>query len=379
MRIFVYAVAALAVIGVSSPGAVRAALATCTSALFEATPFLIAGLALSRILGRRRIVEYLGCGCGDGPSARSLPAAIATWLLFGPSIAVARFIAAFLVDRFLHRATDRSATFSTPSVSLLHQLAALVPAAILAGIAVEFFGTLKMEHLSPMLSAALGTLLGFAAAPCGLGAIVVAGALRVRAPIAAATFLCIAGIADLSVVRPTARRAVDHDVFAYTVLAAALAVVALRRGDALVHPAFVAALACCACVSICFAAVYRKRRSVAGRIAPILMLVGALVGAPPPQYRASETTLGDLFAGEHLTFTGALAREGTSSTIVRYAITCCRADAVPVAVRLDRSPSYSAGTWLRVTGTVANVNGTFRLRVASIARLPPPLDPFIYR
>ena len=37
---------------------------------------------------------------------------------------------------------------------------------------------------------------GFAAAPCGLGAVAVAGALRVRDPIAAAAFLCVAGIVD---------------------------------------------------------------------------------------------------------------------------------------------------------------------------------------
>ena len=267
MRTFVYAVAALAVVSVSSPDAVRAALAACASALFEATPFLIAGVALSRMLARRRIVEYLGCGCGDGPSARSLPAAIATWLLFGPSIAVARFIAASFVERLLHRSAGRRATLSTVSPTLLNQLAALLPAAIVAGAAIQFAGTLNLERLAPGLSAALGGLLGFTAAPCGLGAIVIAGALRVRAPIAAATFLCVAGIADLSALRPTPHRSVDHDAFSYTVLAGALAIVALRRGDALVHPAFVAALACCACVSIGYAAVYRHRRSPAGRIA----------------------------------------------------------------------------------------------------------------
>ena len=109
------------------------------------------------------------------------------------------------------------------------------------------------------------------------------------------------------------------------------------------------------------------------------MLAGALLGAAPPQYRATETTLTDLFAGERLTFTGALARDGNASAVVRYAITCCRADAAPVAVRLDRSPPFPTGTWLRVAGSVENVNGELRLITTRIERIAPPTDPFIYR
>lgn len=87
----------------------------------------------------------------------------------------------------------------------------------------------------------------------------------------------------------------------------------------------------------------------------------------------------DLFAGERLTFTGALDREGSSSAVVRYAITCCRADAAPVAVRIDRAPPYPNGTWLRVEGRVAQNAGNLRLVTEHAERVAPPADPFLYR
>jgi uncharacterized membrane protein YcgQ (UPF0703/DUF1980 family) len=109
------------------------------------------------------------------------------------------------------------------------------------------------------------------------------------------------------------------------------------------------------------------------------MLIGALAGAPPLQYSATETTLTDFFPGERLIFTGALSRDTSNDALVRYAITCCRADAAPVAVRLVRPLPYAAGTWLRVDGTLARSSGELRLRPQRIERIAPPADPFIYR
>jgi len=80
------------------------------------------------------------------------------------------------------------------------------------------------------------------------------------------------------------------------------------------------------------------------------MLAGALLGAPAPAYRETETTMTGLFAGEHLTFTGALVREGAHDAVVRYAVTCCRADAAPVVVRLTRRVAYANGSWFAWTG-----------------------------
>jgi hypothetical protein len=363
----------------SSPDAMRSALATSASALFEAMPFLLAGLLLARLLhGRAEIVEHLGCGCGRGPSARSLPSAAATWLVFGPIVALVRYLGALLAARLLYREL-RSEHGEDEDVRLLGELASVLPAALVAAVAMQGFASFNLARISPIENALVGAALGFTTAPCGLGTVAIAGALRIRAPVAAAAFLCIAGIVDLRALRRTRPHSLGHDAFAYVVLATALAIVAARNGGALVHPRFAPALAFCSCATLLFAVIYRQCRSPGARVAPMLMLVGALLGAPPPQYHATETTLSDLFAGEHLTFTGALERERGASAVVRYAITCCRADAAPIAVRLDRALPYAAGTWLRVDGRVEKTDDDFRLMPTSIERVPAPADPFIYR
>jgi uncharacterized membrane protein YcgQ (UPF0703/DUF1980 family) len=122
----------------------------------------------------------------------------------------------------------------------------------------------------------------------------------------------------------------------------------------------------------------RREGCTAARIAPAIMLTGALLGAPPPRYQATETTMRDLFAGERLSFTGTLVRASGTSAIVRYAITCCRADASPIAVRLERSPPDENGAWLRVDGVVEDRDGAMQLQAHRIQRISPPNDPFIY-
>ncbi len=76
-------------------------------------------------------MAYLGCGCGTGPSARSLPATAAAWLVFGPLVAVARFLAAVVVARW----TVAQNRHDPPE--LLDELGALVPAALVAGAVTE--------------------------------------------------------------------------------------------------------------------------------------------------------------------------------------------------------------------------------------------------
>jgi hypothetical protein len=379
MRNILYGSAALAVVLLWSPAAMRSALATSASALFEATPFLFGGLVLSRLLQRRsNVVEYLGCGCMGGPSARSLPSAAATWLVFGPGVALARYAAATFTARILCRGS-RDGHGTNARSHLLCELASVLPAALVAGVAMQCFAAFDSSRISPIGNALLGAALGFTAAPCGLGAVAIAGALRFRAPVAAAAFLCVAGIIDLPALRRTPRGQIGHDAFAYAVLAIALAIVAWHHGGALVHPRFAVALAVCSCAAFFCTAIYRRSRSAGARAAPVLMLAAALLGAPAPQYHATETTLSDLFAGERLTFTGAFEREQGASIIVRYAITCCRADAAPVAVRLDRPLRYAPGTWLRVDGRIESIGNDFRLIPTAIERVPAPVDPFIYR
>lgn len=377
MRVALYGAALLALAMLFSPDAVRSALAASASALFEAAPFVLAGIVAGRFLRHPHAIAYLGCGCTAGPSARSLPAAAATWLLFGPLVAAARLAAAMAVARLLRR--ERRSEGCPHAPDLLAETAALLPPALLAGAAVQFAAALDLAKLPPWLSVAAGAALGFATAPCGLGAIAVAGTLRVQAPIAAAAFLCVAGIVDLRALRRRVHLDEGHDALAYAALAAAFAIVALRRGDALVHPAIAPLMALCAGAAAICAIAHRHEQTPSRRLAPVLMLIGALAGAPPPQYHATETTLSDLFAGERLTFTGALARQGSASALVRYAITCCRADAAPIVVRLDRTPRYPSGTWLRIDGRIESASGDLRLVAGSTQRIAPPTDPFIYR
>jgi uncharacterized membrane protein YcgQ (UPF0703/DUF1980 family) len=109
------------------------------------------------------------------------------------------------------------------------------------------------------------------------------------------------------------------------------------------------------------------------------MLAATLGHAPPPAYYVTETTLAQAYAGEAVDFRGALADSGTHQALVRYAITCCRADAQPVGVELERPLREPPGTWLHARGTLAQLDGRFLLRVQRYERIPAPADPFVYR
>jgi hypothetical protein len=380
MRTVLYGVAVLALTILFAPDAIRSALAASASALFEATPFLFASLVIAGVLPRRLYaLEYLGCGCARGPSARSLPAAAATWLIFGPAVAVARYVAALSVAHLLDRRARSGESTAHEHPALLDELGTLILPALLAGAAMQLCSGVDAHRLSPAGSAFFGAMLGFVAAPCGLGAVALAGALRGPAPVAAAALLCVAGIVDLRALRPIPHRRSSHDAFGYALLALALGLVAWRRGGDLVHPAMSLPIGCCASGALIYAFKHRRERAAAGRTAPALMLAGALIGAPPPQYHVTETTLTDLFAGERLTFTGTLLHQDGAGALVRYAITCCRADASPIVLRLDHPPHYPAGTWLRVDGRIENTGGEFRLAPDAIERIAPPSDPFVYR
>jgi hypothetical protein len=379
VRTILYGTAALALTMLTSPDGIRSALAASASALVEAAPFLFASAALARALRRRpRVAEYFGCGCGAGPSARSLPATALTWLLFGPYVALARFGAASIAARILSRTAARCEQHRDEDLRTLGQLAGVVPAALFAGAATQLGAFFDPAHLTALQSIFCGALFGFIAAPCGLGAVAVAGALRERDPAAAAGFLCVAGLVDVRALCAPSRNRAGADVFAYIMLAAALGIVALRHGGALVHPAFALPIATCAIAAACLALFARRRRCATVRFAPAIMLAGVLLGAPPPRYHATETTMRDLFAGERLSFTGTLVRAAGTSAIVRYAITCCRADAAPIVVRLDRPPAYEIGTWLRVDGIMEDRGGAMRLATQRIQRVDAPNDPFLY-
>jgi len=320
------------------------------------------------------MVPYLGCGCGTGPSARSLPAAAAACLVLGPFVAGARLAAAIAVDRVFR--SCGSCTHGDDS--MLVQLQAILPLAGLGAFVASFAPVLFGMHPPPLAAFTGGALAAFVMSPCGIGTIGLAAALRHALPCASVAFLCVAGIFDLRtwIRMPHARR--QHDVCAYAVAALACSLVAARHGGALVHPRIAILLWPCAVACGILVYRYRSEQNWRLRIVPAVMLAGAVLAAPPPEYHATETTLTDAFAGEHLDFTGVVSHAGGATTLVRYAITCCRADAAPIVIRLAAAPPSARG-WMRARGVLVQAANGLRLQAGSLQAVSPPNDPFVYR
>jgi hypothetical protein len=334
---------------------------------------MLAAAVLSHRLPPRvsRMVPYLGCGCGTGPSARSIPGALATALSFGPAAAALRLAAALILGRVLRAKTPRCAAEAP-----LTALYALLPACIGAAFVAHFAALVVGLRLGTWQGLAAGAFAGFLAAPCALGAPALAAALRGVSPAAAAGFLCVAGIADVRVFgRNPGRHFEEHDALAYLLLALACALAALRGGAQLVHPLFVPALYACAAVFGYSSYRRRSARRPLLRIAPAIVLAGVFAASPPPEYHATETTLGDAFPGERIDFTGVATQTGSTTTLVRFAITCCRADAAPIVVRLSRARPALHG-WVHARGTL---DPLLALDVQSLQRIAAPADPFVYR
>jgi len=345
MNAFFIICAAAALAFVPVP-ALQAVLATAASTLFESTPFILAGLLLAGAASRRGApAALLGCGCSGGPGALALPVFAATLLTLGPIVAVARWLAALGISR-LRRDTAREHVH--PAVG--SDLFSLLPFALASGV---FFGIVPLQStaaLHPILGIFCAAVAAFCASPCGFGALALAVTLQRGAPLAAAAVLCIAGVCDLRALRITRVRASLHDAPAYAIAAAACFFLALHHGNTLVNPRFIIPLFCSAAVLAFFAWRYRKERAPLARWAPTLMLAMSIMSAPPPAYFATETTLGDAFAGEALTFRGVLANANGHTSLVRYAVTCCRADAQPVSVRLTAPLRESQGAWIFARG-----------------------------
>ena len=360
--------------------------ATAAATLLEAVPFVLAAWLLAKLLPRAsRWVSLLGCGCGGGPSAQSLPAAAATWLAFGPWIAIGRFVAAIALsrlsfDKLRMTHTTCHAELVEAGDAPIATLHSLLPFAIVAGVVSHVLPMLYgFSTIDPVVGALAGALLGFTLAPCGLGVVGVAGALRGISPAASLGFLCVAGIADVRALLDHHAAHVDHDPTAYVIAAVACLLVSWHGGATLVHPRFVIPLLVSVAVLIVLAWKHRRNRSARAIIAPALLLAVGIAGAPPPTYHATPTTLADAFPGEDLTFPGVVARTGTDTSLVRYAITCCRADAAPIAVLLADPVSARDGTWLQAGGALVFIDGSLRLRVARSHAVAPPSDPFLYR
>ncbi len=355
---------------------VTALLVTTAATLMESAPFILAAAVIARTPLRRSswMVPYLGCGCGTGPSARSLPAAAATYMVFGPAVACARFGAALFAGRIVRR---RHAC-SHPEPSALDQLWLLIGPAATGSVISMFAATLVGPHVPAAKAFAGGAIAAFLIAPCGLGAMGLAASLRGTLPAASVGFLCVAGIADLRTWLRAPHRHCRHDALAYAIAALAFAIVAARGGAGLVHPRIAFALWFCAVACCALAYRHRAKRSARMRIAPAIMFAGAVLSAPLPQYHATETSLTDAFAGEHVDFTGMVTHTGDATTLVRYAITCCRADAAPVVIRLAKDTPSLRG-WARAKGVLVQNAGGLRLHADLLQRIAAPADPFVYR
>ena len=366
----------------SRPIRCAARLAASASALFEATPFVAGGRTpLVRCCAAAApLFDYLGCGCGDGPSARSLPAAAATWLVFGARVAIARYLAALLAARILRRRfapASRRARNRQSAARARRRASGRVDRRGRHAV-LRFDRGASRRRRRHTARRRIGLL---------------RGALRTRRRrarrrAARARSRGRGGVPLRRRHRRSSRAScrlrraeLGDDAFAYALLALALGIVAWRGGDALVHPAFALPLACCAVVALACACARRRARCAPARFAPALMLAGSLLGAPPPQYHATETTLADLFAGERLdVYRSARRATARTSAIVRYAITCCRADAAPVAVRLDARTAVSrtARGCASTAGSPASA-GQLRLVAERVERVAAPTDPFLYR
>lgn len=349
---------------------------TAAATLLESAPFLIGAAVLTRLPLRvnARMVPYLGCGCGAGPSARSLPAAAAACVVFGPLAAGARLAAAIAVE---HICVPRASCAHSDD-AILAQLSALLPLAAIGAVLSLFAPALFGAHVNAAAAFAIAAVFGFFAAPCGIGAVALAAAMRATLPAASAGLLCVAGILDLRTWLSHKHTQVGDDAVAYAIAALAFGLVAAHHGAGLLNPLFAAALWPCAIIASILAYRYRNERAPKLRVAPAIMLAGAVLAAPPPVYHATETTLADAFAGERVDFTGAVTQTGNATTLVRFAITCCRADAAPIVIRLAKAQPHLHG-WVHARGVLVSDNGDLRLRARQLQTIQPPADPFVYR
>ncbi len=117
------------------------------------------------------------------------------------------------------------------------------------------------------------------------------------------------------------------------------------------------------------------REGVARALA-VMLLVAAIVGAPAPQFSANEASVATLFPGERIDFTGSYVAR-PAPHLLRYAITCCRADAQPVALPLARA--LHARGWARVRGVVIRSGNALVVEAQRVDAVAPPADPFTYR
>jgi hypothetical protein len=381
------------------PPALHAALAAAAGSVFEAAPFVLASEALGASpFGA--LAGLAGCGC----SRRALPGALApaaltlAWLAFGPPLALTRTAAAAVAALLARRAgPDGASRAARDAADPFDELARLGTSAALAALAVAGLGLLPPGSGRGATAFGAGLAVG-ALVPCAVAGVAVAAALAHAAPAAAAGVLAVAGIVPVppgAALSTFLRARVPGDALgripdarppisiARLGLSAGLAWLAARGPAGFVHPRLLPFLALGAVLAL--ASARRPGRSPAAAVVPAGLLAALLLGSPPPPFAAG-SALADGYAGERLAWTGvahrlaaAGGREPTTA-VVRSAMVCCRLDATPIAVRLDRALPVADGTWVTAAGTLARAaDGTLVLAAPAWRRIPPPTDPFVYR
>jgi hypothetical protein len=328
----------------------------------ESLPLLALSAFMTPLLGTRArsVAGFFGCGCGAAAPARSIPAAILTAAAFGPFAAFARVAAATMVPSRGHEHEFDAAA----------ELEQLVPAAVAAGIVSAVIPHTWFAALPALAAFIAGAAAGTLASPCALGGVALAASLKSTSPFAAYGVLCTSGIIDAWRLRAV-RQKKPGDRVTYAALASACAFVALGHGAALLHPNWTVPLAAAAALFALRIRVRAPRNPRAAALAAALV-AAAIVGAPVPPIATSATTLSGAYAGERLSFSG-IAR---GRSLARYAITCCRADAQPMVLAIDRAPL--AGVWYRASGTLELHRGMLQLHVDRLTAIAPPPDPFVY-
>jgi hypothetical protein len=376
IRPFAWGVPALALAAALPPAALHGALAAAAAGLFEAVPFILAS-ALAPGKRWRGLAPLLACGCGGRfPAALALPSLALCWFAFGPLPTLLRLGAAVLIAvRAPRECSGSDAAESDPFADLLGLGVASFVAALLAEWLRAF-----APHAGGPLAALFAFALGLAAgalAPCATAGIGAAMALRSVSPFASAGLLVTSGM--FAPWRTAWRRPARDARAAFALLALACALLCARGTQGFLNPRLwaVAPLG-----AICAAAcALRGTRSAVSQpyAVPAALLIALAVGSPPPP-QTSATIPYDLYPGRTADFTGTVARGplAGSSTLVRFAILCCRADAEPIALELDRRLDARAGTWVNVRGVAIERDGRTVLRVERARTVAAPADPFLY-
>jgi hypothetical protein len=391
----------IAVAAALPPPVLHAALAATAGTLFEAAPFVLLAEAAAGP-GRRALpalAALAGCGCGERfPGALSLPATALAWLAFGPAVALARLVAGLArAAPHIRRRQQAGAAAEPPHPGdALAELAALVSPAFIAALAAQ---ALTAHSAALHAGGAAGALLAFGAGaalgaivPCATAGVAIAAAVAGPLPPASVGLLVSAGLFGFRSAGAHGARAGAHVApacldrssretrAARLLLAVSLAALAVRGPSGLVSPRLLPLALVGAGVALLRLRARPAAPDANRAFAPVLMAAALLSGSPPPAYRLDATEAASAFPGSRLVFTGVALASGRTTVVERFAIACCRIDASPVTVRLDRRLAVPDGAWLSVEGTIArDPAGALVLRTSRWSRVARPADPFMYR